>query len=254
MALRNGRLRPNTDGTVAAQPATDTPAASISPTPEGPTAVPPTPTSPLPPAVVEAQEKVRANPADPNAMLMLSLAFWDAGLPRQALESLNEAANLAGQDRPFLMKAALEYSSREAWVASAAMYVRAVRTYAPNERVPDDVTEGLHEAMYKAADNQDLPLYLPFDTVERLEQPMGLVARGRFALKHGDIADARFLLNQVKRLKPGFPEATLLESEIYIKEGRFAEARQLLTIMSADLGNPDWVRAEADKLLNEIPQ
>jgi hypothetical protein len=134
------------------------------------------------------------------------------------------------------------------------MYLRAARTFPPNEDLPEALTEGFHEAVYKAAEDNDLPLYLPFDSVERQEQPMGLVARGRYALFNGTLADARFALNQVKRLKPNFPEATLLEAEIDMKEGRFAEARQLLTILSADLGNPDWIRVLAEKFLNQIPQ
>ena len=91
------------------------------------------------------------------------------------------------------------------------------------------------------------------ELVERLDQPLGLVARGRSALYNGKTEEALLLLNQVKRLKPDFPEAILLEGEILIKEGRIDEARQLLTVLASDLGTSDWIRAEAEAILNSLP-
>lgn len=242
-----------------AAPTNTTVSTTIAPNPEqtatspGATTVPVTPTA-VSPEIAAALLKVQQNPNDPDAHLALSLAYLDARLQRESLESLNQAANLAGQDRPFFLRAALEFSSREAWIPAAAMYLRAIRTFGPNDTVPAEITEDFHEAVYKAAETEELPLYLPFDSIERTEQPLGLVARGRWALFNGEVPDARFVLNQVKRLKPNYPEATLLEAEINMKDQRFAEARQLLTILSADLSNPDWIRVQAEKLLNQIPQ
>lgn len=254
-ALRNGRFAFPGGGsaTQTSAPATATHSPSPTPSPAESTPLPASPT-PLPAEITAALAQVKQNPNDPHAHLALSLAYWDAHLFRDSLESLNQAANLAGQDRIFFMKAVSEFSSREAWIATAAMYLRAIRTFGPDGAIPDEFIEGFHEAVYKAAANNEMPLYLPFDSIERQEQPIGLVARGRYALHNGSIADARFSLNQVKRLKPNFPEATLLEAEIYMKEGRFAEARQLLTILSADLSNPDWIRVMAEEFLNQIPQ
>lgn len=206
----------------------------------------------LPPEVAAALEEVKKTPDDPNALLVLSLAYWDAGQRRQAFETLNTAANKAGQDREFLSKAALEFSSREAWVGASGMYMRAVRTY-PLNGAPAELINSLHEAVYQAAKDADIALYLPLDSVERLDQPLGLVARGRSALYNGKIEEARLMLNQVKRLKPDFPEAILLEAEILIKEGRIDEARQLLTVLASDLGLSDWISAEAEAILKRIP-
>jgi thioredoxin-like negative regulator of GroEL len=208
----------------------------------------------LPAEVAAALAKAQQNPNDPEAHLALSLAYWDAQMPRAAIESLNQAANLADRDRAFFQRAALEYAGREAWIPAAGMYLRAIRTYSPDQPAPPELVEDFHEAIYRAAEKRDLPQYLPFDSIERTEQPIGLVARGRHALYDGQLTEAQFALNQVKRLKPNFPEATLLEAEIYMKEGRFAEARQLLTILSADLSNPDWIRVLAEEFLNRIPQ
>jgi tRNA A-37 threonylcarbamoyl transferase component Bud32 len=253
--LRSGRFGSPLGGagTSTSASITSTPVTEQTATEPGETSVPVTPTA-VSPEIAAALLKVQQEPNNPDAHLALSLAYLDAELMRQSLESLNQAANLAGQDRQFFLRAALEFSGREAWIASAAMYLRAIRTFGPNDTVPDEITENFHEAVYQGADNKDFPLYLPFDSIERTEQPLGIVARGRWTLFNGEIPDARFALNQVKRLKPNYPEATLLEAEINMKEERFAEARQLLTILSADLSNPDWIRVLAEKFINQIPQ
>ncbi len=160
------------------------------------TLVPDTPTA-LSPEVAAALDQVKKNPDDPNALLVLSLAYLDSGDRRQSFETLNNAANKAGQDREFFEKAALEFASREAWVGASGMYMRAVRTY-PQNAAPPELTNSLHEAVYRAAQDADISLYLPLDSVERLDQPLGLVARGRSALYNGKIEEARLLLNQVK--------------------------------------------------------
>ncbi|HVN16235.1 MAG TPA: hypothetical protein VMT73_10885, partial [Anaerolineales bacterium] len=257
VAFRNGRL--NNSLPLFLRPThTPLPPTATLPPPT-PQAIQPSPKPALPtftpvppPPIATAQGQVQQHPNDPNALLALSEVYWDARLPRQSYETLLKASDLAGQDRNFFQNAALDFSSREAWVASAALYLRVVRTY-PLGGAPQDTLDNFQEAVYKAAQNPDLPIYLPFDVIERTDQPTGLVARGRFALYNGNIDDARLALNQVKRLKPDFPPSVLLEAEIDIKDGRIAEARQLLTILSSDLSMPDWVHTMADNILNQLP-
>jgi len=257
VAFRNGRLNNNLpaffNSTRTAAPAVATlPPPTLPATQVPPTALAATFTPAPPPAVATAQQQVQQTPNDPNALLTLSEAYWDAKMPRPAYETLLKASDLAGQDRNFLQKAALDFSSREAGVASAALYLRLIRTY-PLGGVPQDTLIHFQEAAYKAAMNPELPVYLPFDMIERTDQPTGLVVRGRFALYNGKIEDARLALNQVKRLKPDFSLSVMLEAEISIKDGRIADARQLLTILSSDLSVPDWLRALADNTINQLP-
>jgi Flp pilus assembly protein TadD len=218
-----------------------------------PTAPPLTPV-PLSPAIATAQENARLNPTDPAAQLDLSLAYWDSGQKRLALEALNGAADLAAQDRSFLANAAFEYTSRQAWIPAAAMNMRLVRTYPPDQALPQELADALHESVYKASSEIDVTLYMGLDAIERIEHPLGLVARGRYHLANGNLEDAHRFLNQVRTLKPDFAEATLLEAEIMIKEGRIDEARQLLTVTASDLGQAGWLLTYANDLLKGLPQ
>jgi tetratricopeptide (TPR) repeat protein len=204
------------------------------------------------PEVQVALQIVKEHPDDPNAQLALSLAYWDAGLRRQALETMIVAANLVPQDRVFLQKAASEFYARQDWGAAGAMYLRLVRSYPQNEPVPPGVIDALHESVYKAAGEAEAALAMQFDQVERFDQALGLIVRGRSALYKGNLKEARDLLSQAQRLMPGMREALLLEAEIRIQEKRVEEARTTLLTLAADPDSPDWVRGMAETLMKSI--
>jgi hypothetical protein len=205
------------------------------------------------PEVAAAQELVSKNPNDPDAHLALALAYWDARQPRAALEELTQAANLAGpSDREFFLKAGNSFREHEAWVAAAGMYLRAAQTY-PVGEVPEQLQVDFKEATYKAAEQPDMPLFLFFERIDRIDQPLGFIVRGRHALFNGTLEDARLNLQQAQRVKPDSYEGFLLEAEISAKEGNIEAARTILISLSSDLGAPDWVRVMAENLLKTLP-
>jgi serine/threonine protein kinase len=212
------------------------------------------PTSPLPAAVAAALDLVNQNPNDPNAYLQLSLAYLDNKDSPNALLNLANAAKLAQpDDTNFFQNAGDQFRQRQAWVGAAAMYFRAIKSYGLTQKVPQDLIDNYHEAIYKAAVLPEISAYLPFDSLGSFEQPMAQVAQARHEYYNGQEADARALLNQVKRVRPHMPEAILLEAEMLAKEGDSFHAKQNLNILLADINTPDWVRESAQELLNKIP-
>lgn len=204
------------------------------------------------PEIVSASEILSKNPGNLDAHLQLALAYWDAGQTRPAMEELAHAANLAGaNNRDFFLISAEKFKSRQAWVASAGMYLRLVQTY-PVNKVPDDVMNDFREAVYKAAEKPDMPIFLFFERIDRIDQSLGFIARGRHALHNGKIEDAKFYLEQVKRIKPDSYEAFLLEAEIDMIEGHLELAKPILISLSSDLGDPEWIRVMAEDFLETI--
>ena len=217
----------------------------------GDASVPPTSSEPTPsPAVLDALRLVEANPRDPRVNLQLALAYWDNGQFIPAYQALNTAANLAPpNDRAFFLDAAQQFAQREAWVAAAGMYLRAIRTLPPGALTPPELEIAMHEAVFKAAAFKDTPNFLPFDSIAHVDEPIALIAQGRFALTSGDTVKARDFLNQVKSKSPNMAEIKLLEAEILFKEGQRDAAKVLLNGLAADLGVPDWIRKQADQYL-----
>ena len=248
-ALRQGRLQ-----SLVGAPTATVLAGNPTPQEPGPQEPNPTPSRELPPEVLEAQRRMEENPGDPMAHFDLALAYWDAGLQRQAYETLNEAANLAGSDTGFFIEAGHQLTAREAWIGAAAMYLRAIKLIQPGGEVPDDLRITFHEAVYKAALRPELETTYPLiDEIKKVDEPIGLVAQARHAYFTGREDEGRNLLDQVKRLKPGLEESILLEGEFAVKERRLEDAKVILLPLQAGLDTPEWIRIMAEDLLNRIP-
>ena len=216
------------------------------------TPAPPTPT--VPPGVATAQQAAGQNPGDPKAQLELSLAYWDAGQPRISLLTLAKASDLAGKtDTQFFQDAGDQFRQRQAWIAAAALYVRAIKSLGPGGKPSDVLRTSFHEALYKASNQADVPTYLSFDDLAVVEQPIALVAQSRYLYYNGNTDKAHQLLNRVRTINPHMAEASLLESEMDANEGKTFEAKQTLNILLADLSTPGWVQEMAQTLSNKIP-
>ncbi len=202
--------------------------------------------------VSAARAVVEQDPANPDAHLQLSLAFWDDKRFRPAFEELAQAANLAGPaNKEFFLKASEEFVKREAWVPASGMYLRVVSAYG-GEEMPIEQENAFHEAVYKATEQKDMPLFVFFERIDSASLPLGYIARGRYALFNGTIEDAELQLQNAEKVKPDMYEVFLLRAEIDMKNGSFSQAKNTLLSLSSDLGAPEWVRVMANNLLSTI--
>jgi tetratricopeptide (TPR) repeat protein len=206
------------------------------------------------PAIATALSAVNQNPNNPQVNLELSFAYFDAGQIPESLQALAKASDLAGpKNTQFFINAGDQFKQRQAWIAATAMYLRAIKSLGPGVISNPDLVVNYHEALYKAAVSPDMPAYLPFADLGRVEQPITLVAQARHLYYNGQTDQAHQILNQVKVLKPHMAEASLLEAEMDAAEGKTFDAKQILNILFADLNTPDWVREMAQTLSNKIP-
>ncbi len=255
-ALRNypGILpvRPARATQAIATPAVSTPVVDVPPDATQ-TMLPPLTPSSDSPTVAAAREEVAKDPGNANAHLQLSLALWDDGQKNPSYEALAQAANLAGpSNKDFYMTAVQEFKSREAWIPAAGMYMRLAGIAGRAENIPMEVRDGMHEAVYKAASEKEMPLLVFFERIDSADLPLGYIARGRYALYNGSVDDAKLNLANAQKLMPDMYEAFLLKAEIEMKVGSRETAKTLLLSLSSDLGAPPWLREMAGKLLTTI--
>jgi tRNA A-37 threonylcarbamoyl transferase component Bud32/tetratricopeptide (TPR) repeat protein len=253
--LGRGRLRElltNPPATAAQLPASTQPNPATSAALPEPTLAVPTETAIAP--IATALGELSQNPQDPQANLKLSLAYWDAGNTGLSLTALAKAADLADPNNiQFFMEAGDQFKQRQAWIATTAMYLRAIKSFGIGGKPPADLITNYHQALYNASVSPDLFSNLPAADLERVEQPIALVAQARHWYYNGNADQAHQILNRVKVLRPHMPEASLLEAEMDATEGKTFEAKQILNILLADLNTPDWVGEMAQTLSNKIP-
>ncbi len=207
------------------------------------------------PEILAARKDVGENPDDPYAHRDLALALLDYSDRKNQFiyKELSQAADLAGDDLAFFEETGFELMDRGAWTGSAAMFFRATKIATRDGSDAEWFITLFHESIYKAASQPELPNYLPFEEIGKVDEPMMIVVEARHTFYHGNPDDAFGRLNDVKRIKPGFPEAILLEGEMHAHAGKSDEARQALEILLANLETPEWIRVEAENTLSQLP-
>jgi len=209
----------------------------------------------LPPEVFAAQQKVKADPNNPDLQLDLALAFWSAEMHGASYDALSKVINLVGPaNEAFYTHAGQKFASIEGWLPAAAMYFQAVKNYGVTEDVPEQLEIPFHEAVYKGSEMRETSIVLPFDKLGQADQPIALIAQARNTFYLGRIDEANTFLNQVRRLSPNMYEAFLLEAEFDSLTDKPNEARLIASGLIADLSAPTWIRVFAEELLKQLPQ
>ena len=248
----NRPAAPNSAATFA--PATQALPASPLPAPEdngNMGQIPPPEVQNNTPEISAAREAVAKNPNDPNAHLTLSLALWDAKEIRPAMDELLQASTLAGKDnKDFLYSAAEKFVQREAWIPAASLYLRL--TALDNKETPPELRNDFHEAVYKAAEQKEAPLFIFFERIDNVDQPLGHVARGRNALFQGNIEEAKAQVAAAENLIPDMHEAQMLNAEISMKTNNREKAKKIMLSLTSDPETPEWLRIMAEYHLNTI--
>ncbi len=206
-----------------------------------------------PPELIEAERRAGENPDDPYAQLNLSIAYWDAGHLRPAFETLDRAAELGGEDVDFLILAGDQFHKRQAWVFSAAMYLRAIRRIGPGDK-PAHLVDSFHESAYNAVLNPEVGELSPFiEEIIKVDEPIGLVVKARYVYFNGNHEDGWTFLSEAQRLNQDYFEARLLEGEFALAERRFGDTRNILEPLTREDGVPEWIIFTARELLQQIP-
>jgi len=209
----------------------------------------------LPPEVLIVQELAKIDPNDPDLQLELALAYWEASMPDEAYNTLNGVIKLAGPNNAsFYMEAGEEFLDRQAWTPSAIMFFQAVKFHAANGKVPPELMTAFHETLYKSTDRYETPQVLSFDEIAKIDEPMSLVARARYAFYTKEIEKAYVLLDQARKLRPDMHEAILLEAEFNAWDGK-PERAKILLVGLQELGNsvPDWIQIFAEEVMKRLP-
>ena len=225
---------------------------------ENPEDMPPPPPigEEIDPMVIDAENLITEAPDDPYTHLALALAYLETAPNKKQpiYQELREASELAEGDPQFFEDAGYNLMEYSAWTGSAVMFLHALQFSPPKE---SDEYESLlyffHESAYKAASQPEMPNYISFDEIRELDKPLSLVVEARHAFYHGSREDALRLLDEVKKLKPDFPETLLLESEMALHNKKFDKAHQIFkTLLNFD-DISDWIYVEAEQALNKLP-
>ncbi|HET9914639.1 MAG TPA: serine/threonine-protein kinase [Anaerolineales bacterium] len=209
----------------------------------------------LPHEVLSVQEEVSENPDDPDLRFDLARAYWEANMPEETYRTLNELIQLVGpEDASFYTDVGEEFLFMQAWPPSAFMYLQAVKFHAARGKVPPEVLTAFHEAVYKSADRSEALRVLPSDEIIRVDEPILLVLKARYAFFTKDFKQAYLHLDELKKLRPDMHEAILLEAEFNAWDGKPERAKILLTgLQESGDSVPEWIQIFAEEIMKRLP-
>jgi tetratricopeptide (TPR) repeat protein len=201
-----------------------------------------------------AVDRVDQNPDDPYAHVQLAAAYLDAEMPELAQESMTQALVAGGQDEQFLWYACQQMETRQAWLLAARACVAAVELREQDGLdLPLDQLSLFHEVLYRAAKNPNLIAFFTMERLSPIDEPMAYVVKARYLLYNGDSVEAQATLDALLQIKPDMPEAFLLQAEFAARAGNRAEAQRWIDELQASPGVQDWMRQEAEAILNPQP-
>lgn len=207
--------------------------------------------SPAPAAQPPAQQPNELRP-EADEQLRLALDAWAQKDLKRSMEAVNRLVKLRGGESEYLIEAGNQLYDAGQYIGAAYVYARAAQGYREqNQLIPPDVREKFEQSFYFAAEIDEFPLYLPLDALRENEPGLAFFAESRYAVLHGNLDVARRSLDELLRLQPDWPAARLLTAEVQFAEGKFLEPQKILQELLQGPRVPEWVKAQADILLNK---
>jgi hypothetical protein len=206
---------------------------------------------PIPLEILPLEQAARAVEAEPDSAILhvqLGLALIESGQEVEGYAEIQLASELAKSDVPLLLGMAKTLERQQRWPGALSMYLR---VFEARPRLAF-LSDNLRRAAYFTAGHPLAPDLINPEAVQKADKPTLLMAQARYQIIHeGKFAEARELLSQIRKDMDAFPEAGLVEAEALFLEGKPEQARAMLNSILERETLPPWVRQQAETLLNQ---
>ena len=181
-------------------------------------------------------------------LLDQSIDAWERGNLNIARVTLVRMYFASGRDEAFLRDAFQTMSDNGAWVLIAETLYMSDRANAIE--LTSNMKMYIHEVLYKAAGDP-----LSENLFERNgDLPIFKAASIRYDILFGDSSNSKEELAQIldnEAVLKEFPEARLLEGELFLNQGDKQRAMNIFNNVMDDEATPDWIWEMAFKLSEE---
>lgn len=185
---------------------------------------------------------------DPNVHVDLALDYFEEDLHAEALDELQNAVDLAGNDIGFYRNATNGLIEEGEYIPAAWLYLHALGVLQPDR--PADLVNGARMAVYLSYNDERAPQYLPYEMIEKFDPVLRQVVEARLVyFSNSQPLRAQTLLAQILKDNPRNPEARLLEAEIQLEQGRLEAAYLILQDLVDSADTPSWILDIANEYL-----
>jgi tetratricopeptide (TPR) repeat protein len=197
-----------------------------------------------------AQQKVRAEPDNPDAYLELAAAYWEAGMFDEANRTFEAGFERSKSDPKYLIQAGDFMRERELWLEAAKFYGEAMKLIPV--KPPPELQEYYEMSLYLGADDPALEEVLLELPKGRVELVFIEIVRARHSLYQGEMTRVKVITRRLNEKQSDRRELKLLEAEIFHAQGNDELASEKLEGLLNDPAAPRWVRLVAQHILEEV--
>ena len=178
------------------------------------------------------------------AQVVSALNQWNKANADAAVDQIIKVQALEKNDSAFFLHAGDMLANANAWPLAAVMYLNLKRIQPQN--LPVDQLNKIHAAAYLCGADAQAGRVFMVDSDPWLD-----LGRVRFELRNGQQAVAASDIQSVTsdaELLAQFPEALLVETEVFIVQQQWSQANADLDKLLTFPNLPDWITKEVSRL------
>ena len=193
-----------------------------------------------------AEQLVKENPDDPDTYIDLGIAYYDAAQYQLAEDAFQQAVEISGGSLETYLKVIRNLKANELWVNAAKFYLQMFKDH------PDQVggaeMDDFHKSAYLSTTYPVALDYVPLTDVAEVDIVFEQILKARYLLFNDSAESAQDVLDQLGERGGNYPEAQLVQAEIYNVLGRTRDAAEILEVLLKSDDTPQWIV----DLINEV--
>jgi len=199
-----------------------------------------------------AKQKVDANPDDPQAHFELGMAYFDTGQSRLGEQAFKMALELSESSLDFYLKITEILIEDELWFNATQVYLDMFRNH------PDQIGGGemdnFHKSAFITSSFPEAAEAIPISDIAEVDDVFEQILKARNLLFNDSVERAQRILDEIGERGISYPEAQLVQAEIYNVQGKTRDAAEILEVLLKSDETPIWMKELIDEAIYTYQQ
>jgi len=196
--------------------------------------------------ISRAKQLVEENPDDPQAHLELGIAYFDTNQSRLGEDAFQQALSLSNGALDVYLKVLEILKEKELWLNATKVYLEMFQSHPDQVGGPE--MDDFHKSAYLGATFPVAADYVPLTAIAEIDKEFEQILKARYLLFNENAERAQAILDELGESGRSYPEAQLVQAELYNVQGKTRDAAEILEVLLKSDDTPSWMV----DLINEV--
>ena len=196
--------------------------------------------------ISRAKQLVEENPDDPQAHLELGIAYFDTNQSRLGEDAFQQALSLSNGALDVYLKVLEILKEKELWLNATKVYLEMFQSHPDQVGGPE--MDDFHKSAYLGATFPVAADYVPLTAIAEIDKEFEQILKARYLLFNENAERAQAILDELGESGRSYPEAQLVQAELYNVQGKTRDAAEILDVLLKSDDTPSWMV----DLINEV--